>query len=63
MEWLEFNGWSPEVVQSLFRQHVRAGAVARGLRAATTVRAAETCTALLARMPRTNPWGHPPAEC
>jgi hypothetical protein len=62
MEWLEFNGWSPEVVQSLTRQQRRVALAARGAPARAAHPAAAALGVLLSGLPRSNPWGHTPSE-
>jgi hypothetical protein len=66
MEWLEFTPWSREVEQHLARQSARIrathGRVVAHRPQSGELRARQFQT-LLARYPRTNPWGHPSAEC
>jgi hypothetical protein len=67
MEWLEFTRWSPEVEQHLLAQVSRLGALARPQPVSVKPQGlqplAERLKAALEGFPRTNPWGHPPADC
>ncbi|XXF81134.1 hypothetical protein P2318_15625 [Myxococcaceae bacterium GXIMD 01537] len=67
MEWLEFNRWSAEVEQHLAHLATRCASACRGPRAQPPPESAEArahrLQLLLERYPRSNPWGHPAAEC
>jgi len=67
MEWLEFNRWSHEVEQRLAIQarwlHTCAQHLPEGRPAESAEARAQRLQALLQQYPRTNPWGHPVAEC
>jgi hypothetical protein len=65
MEWLEFTPWSREVAQSLATQAARLNVVVSppAPKPQVTLAQAYHLQSLLRRYPRTNPWGHPSAEC
>lgn len=64
MEWLDFNRWSHEVQQRLELQAARLNEVSQPLpKPQVTPTQAYHLASLLRRCPRTNPWGHPTAEC
>ena len=67
MEWLEFNGWSHDVAQRLALQatwlHACAQHLPEGHSAESAEARAHRLQTLLQQYPRTNPWGHPTAEC
>lgn len=67
MEWLEFNGWSQEIERRLAHQTARMGSSKRQLpedaSAESAQARADRLQKLLQHYPRTNPWGHPSAEC
>ena len=67
MEWLEFNRWSREVEQRLAHQSARLHrAVPRrpvNVHVESAEARAQRLQLLLLHYPRTNPWGHPAAEC
>lgn len=67
MEWLEFNRWSHDVEERLALQATMLHACARRPPANPMSESAEARAQRLRRLlqdfPRTNPWGHPDAEC
>lgn len=64
MEWLEFKPWSQEVEQRLATQVARLNTLTQPvLKPHVTLAQAYHLQTLLRRYPRTNPWGHPSAEC
>lgn len=67
MEWLEFNGWSQEIERRFAHQVARKSAPAQKRPDSAPAESAQARAArlqkLLQHYPRTNPWGHPSAEC
>jgi hypothetical protein len=64
MEWLEFTPWSREVEQNLAAQAARLNVLSQPApKPQVTVAQAYNMLSMLRRYPRTNPWGHPSAEC
>ncbi len=64
MEWLEFAPWSREVEQSLALQAARLNSLApHPPKPQVTPAQAYHLLSLLRQHPKTNPWGHPSAEC
>jgi hypothetical protein len=64
MEWLEFTPWSREVEQSLANQAARLNMLSQPTpKPQVTLAQAYHLMSMLRRYPRTNPWGHPSAEC
>ncbi|MDY7231608.1 hypothetical protein [Hyalangium rubrum] len=64
MEWLEFKPWTREVEQRLANQAARLHTLSQPVaKPQVTLAQAYHLQSLLRRCPRTNPWGHPSAEC
>jgi hypothetical protein len=67
MEWLEFNRWSRDVEQRLTVQSAQLAGSVKPRPGNVHVESAEArahrLQTLLRHYPRTNPWGHPVAEC